>query len=113
MPRSIAIAVAGPVRGDVIRFTNNPWLIRPALIGEKLHVDRQQLVNDFDAVRHAVAKADEGYFARLSGPDEPLPATGTASDRGPATELGFNRQKPTSISQPSQAKFRMSGRPIS
>ena len=92
MPRSIAIAVAVPARGDVICFTNKPRLIRPALIAEKLHIDRHQLVNDFDAVRHAVAQADEGYFARLSGPDEPLPATGTASNRGPATELGFNRQ---------------------
>lgn len=88
MPRSIAIAVAGPVRGDVIRFTNNPWLIRPALIGEKLHVDRHQLVNDFDAMRHVVAQADEGYFERLSGPDEPLSATGTTSNIGPGTELG-------------------------
>lgn len=71
MPRSIAIAVAGPARADVIRFTNKPWIIRPALIGEKLHVDRHQLVNDFDAVHHAVTQADEGYFERLSGPDEP------------------------------------------
>jgi len=84
LPRSVAIAVAGPVRGDVIRFTNNPWLIRPALIGEKLHM----LVNDFEAVGHAVAQADEGYFERLSGPDEPLLATGTISIIGPGTGLG-------------------------
>ena len=88
VPRSVAIAVAGPVRGEVIRFTNNPWLIRPALIGEKLHVDRHVLVNDFEAVGHAVAQADESYFERLSGPDAPLPATGTISIIGPGTGLG-------------------------
>ena len=39
LPRAVAIAVAGPVSGEVIRFTNNPWIIRPALIAEKLGVD--------------------------------------------------------------------------
>lgn len=88
VPRSAAIAVAGPVRGEVIRFTNNPWLIRPALIGEKLNVDRHVLVNDFEAVGHAVAQADEGYFERLCGPDVPLPESGTISVIGPGTGLG-------------------------
>ncbi|WP_168453825.1 glucokinase [Sphingopyxis microcysteis] len=88
VPRSAAIAVAGPVRGEVIRFTNNPWLIRPALIGEKLDVDRHVLVNDFEAVGHAVAQADEGYFERLCGPDVPLPESGTISVIGPGTGLG-------------------------
>jgi glucokinase len=88
VPRSAAIAVAGPVRGEVIRFTNNPWLIRPALIGEKLNVDRHVLVNDFEAVGHAVAQADEGCFERLCGPDVPLPASGTISVIGPGTGLG-------------------------
>ncbi|WP_137871555.1 glucokinase [Sphingopyxis sp. 2PD] len=88
VPRSAAIAVAGPVRGEVIRFTNNPWLIRPALIGEKLNVDRHVLVNDFEAVGHAVAQADDSCFERLCGPDVPLPASGTISVIGPGTGLG-------------------------
>ncbi|MDE2435460.1 MAG: glucokinase, partial [Sphingomonadales bacterium] len=29
LPPAIAIAIAGPVGGEVIRFTNNPWIIRP------------------------------------------------------------------------------------
>jgi glucokinase len=85
VPRSIGIAVARPARPNVIRFTNKLWLIRPALIGEQLHVDRYQLVNDFDAMRHAVAQANEAYFERLSGP---LPATGTTGNIGPGTDLG-------------------------
>ena len=32
LPDAVAIAVAGPVGGEVIRFTNDPWIIRPALI---------------------------------------------------------------------------------
>ncbi|MBJ7501760.1 MAG: glucokinase [Sphingopyxis sp.] len=88
LPRAVAIAIAGPTRGDIIRFTNNPWIIRPALINEKLNVDRYALVNDFEAVGHAVAQADENYFERLTGPDEQLPTTGTITIIGPGTGLG-------------------------
>ena len=88
LPRAVAIAIAGPTRGEIIRFTNNPWIIRPALIGEKLNVDRYVLVNDFEAVGHAVAQADESYFERLAGPDEPLPGVGTITVIGPGTGLG-------------------------
>ena len=88
LPRAVAIAIAGPTRGEIIRFTNNPWIIRPALIGEKLNVDRHVLVNDFEAVGHAVAQAGVSYFERLAGPDEALPETGTITIIGPGTGLG-------------------------
>lgn len=88
LPRAAAIAIAAPVEGDVIRFTNNPWVIRPALIPERLRVDRFALVNDFEAVAHAVAQAQPGDFAHLCGPDAPLPATGVVTVIGPGTGLG-------------------------
>ena len=88
LPRAVAIAVAGPVGGEVIRFTNNPWIIRPALIPDKLGVERFTLVNDFAAVGHAVARAEAGHFLHLAGPDGPLPAAGTLSVVGPGTGLG-------------------------
>ena len=88
LPSAAAIAVASPIRGDVIKLTNNPWIIRPALIGEKLGVDAHVLVNDFEAVGHAVAQAGPEYFTYLAGPDEPLPDTGTISIIGPGTGLG-------------------------
>jgi glucokinase len=88
LPRAVAIAIAGPVGGEVIRFTNNPWIIRPALIPEKLGIDRYTLINDFGAVGHAAACADDGDFVHLAGPDVPLPAAGTLSIVGPGTGLG-------------------------
>ena len=88
LPRAVSMAIAGPVGGDLIRFTNNPWIIRPALIPAKLDVDRFTLVNDFAAVAHAVARADASQFTHLAGPDEPLGATGTISVIGPGTGLG-------------------------
>ena len=76
LPPAVAIAIAGPVGGDVIRFTNNPWIIRPALIREKLNVERFTLINDFAAVAHAVACAGDEHFVHLSGPDQSLPDGG-------------------------------------
>ena len=32
LPRAAAIAVASPIGGDLIKLTNNPWIIRPALV---------------------------------------------------------------------------------
>ncbi|MEA1619361.1 glucokinase [Erythrobacter sp. T5W1-R] len=88
LPRAVSMAIAGPVGGEVIRFTNNPWIIRPALITAKLDVDRFTLVNDFAAVAHAVARADDSQFLHLAGPDEPLRPSGTISVIGPGTGLG-------------------------
>ncbi len=88
LPKGVAIAIAGPVGGDVIRFTNNPWIIRPALISEKLGVERFTLINDFGAVGHAVARATPLDFVHLTGPDIALPADGTISVIGPGTGLG-------------------------
>ena len=88
LPPNVAIAVAGPVGGEVIRFTNNPWIIRPALIPEKLGASRYTLVNDFGAVGHAVARAGADHFVHLTGPETNLPAAGTLSIVGPGTGLG-------------------------
>jgi glucokinase len=88
LPRATAIAIAGPVQGEIIRFTNNPWIIRPALICEKLGVDAFTLINDFGAVGHAVAQASEEHFQHMCGPDIALPDKGTISIIGPGTGLG-------------------------
>ncbi|WP_271076980.1 glucokinase [Aurantiacibacter sp. MUD61] len=88
LPTDVAMAIAGPVGGDVIRFTNNPWIIRPALIGDKLGCERQVLVNDFEAVAHAVARAGDDEFLHLTGPEGALPPTGRLTVMGPGTGLG-------------------------
>ena len=88
LPPRVAMAIAGPVGGDVIRFTNNPWIIRPALVKEKLDVEQYCIVNDFEAVAHAVARVGEDQFIHLTGPDKPLAPTGRLSVLGPGTGLG-------------------------
>ena len=87
-PRSAGIAVACPVGGAVLQLTNNPWIIRPALIPAELGLDRFRLVNDFGAVGHAVAQLPGDSFRHLFGPDRPLPDPGVISIVGPGTGLG-------------------------
>jgi glucokinase len=88
LPRAAGIAFAGPVQGDLLKLTNNPWVIRPALIQERLNVDRYSLVNDFGAVAHAVAQLGTDSFQHICGPEKELPEEGVISIVGPGTGLG-------------------------
>ncbi|AWW73818.1 glucokinase [Erythrobacter sp. KY5] len=88
LPDQLAMAVAGPIKPDIIRFTNNPWMIRPPLIESKLGCKSHVIVNDFEAVAHAAARAPDEEFLHLAGPDVPFPEPGTISVLGPGTGLG-------------------------
>jgi glucokinase len=88
LPNELAIAFAGPVGGEMLKLTNNPWVIRPALIKERLDVDRYVVVNDFGAVAYAVATLPDDQFRHICGPDKPLPSEGVISIVGPGTGLG-------------------------
>jgi glucokinase len=88
LPPELAIAFAGPVGGEVLKLTNNPWVIRPSLMKERLGVDRFTVVNDFGAVAYAVATLPDSEFRHICGPDRPLPSTGVLSIVGPGTGLG-------------------------
>jgi glucokinase len=88
LPPALAISFAGPVGGELLKLTNNPWVIRPALIPEKLNVSDYVVVNDFGAVAHAVAAFDGSAYTHLCGPDEPLPRHGMVTILGPGTGLG-------------------------
>jgi glucokinase len=88
LPRAAAMSVATPVGGEVLKFTNNPWIIRPALIPERLGADVWTLVNDFAAIGHAVGQMDGSHFDHLCGPDVPLPDKGSITVCGPGTGLG-------------------------
>lgn len=88
IPRAMSLAIAGQVDGEVIRFTNNPWIIRPAALAAKLRDGGLAIVNDFEAIAHAVALASDDEFAHIAGPEGPLPAQGRLTVIGPGTGLG-------------------------
>jgi glucokinase len=88
LPDAAAIAMAGPVGGEMLKVTNNPWVIRPASLPSSLGVGRYTFVNDFGAVAFAVAQLGGEHFDHLCGPDLPLPEEGVISIVGPGTGLG-------------------------
>jgi glucokinase len=88
LPRAAAIAVACPVAGEMLKLTNNPWIIRPAMIAERLGLDQVTLINDFGAIGHAVVQVGREHLRHLCGPDSPLPGEGVISIVGPGTGLG-------------------------
>ncbi len=87
LPRHAGIAVAAPVDGEVLKMTNSPWIIRPALLAERLGLDSFALVNDFGAIGHAVAQLGPDAFVHICGPAE-QPADGVTTIVGPGTGLG-------------------------
>jgi glucokinase len=88
LPNELALSFAGPVGGEVLKLTNNPWVIRPALMKERLGVDRFTIVNDFGAVSYAVATLPDDQFLHVCGPQRALPDRGVISILGPGTGLG-------------------------
>ncbi|WP_404713754.1 glucokinase [Sphingomonas sp. MMS24-J13] len=89
LPAAAAIAIAGPVDGELIRFTNNPWLIRPATIGDELGLDRDPLLlNDFAAMAAGIGVMDDSEFDHLGGTAGAWPGSGVTTVIGPGTGLG-------------------------
>jgi glucokinase len=88
LPDAVAISFAGPVHGEVLKLTNNPWVIHPAQIPTNLGVKDWTLINDFSAVGHAIVHVGADNLSHLCGPDEPLTEEGVISVVGPGTGLG-------------------------
>jgi glucokinase len=91
LPRAAGIAVACPVQGDVLKFTNSPWIIRVSSLKQQLGLDDLALINDFAAVGHAIANLEDAQFRHLCGPPIALPADGVISVVGPGTGLGVSQ----------------------
>lgn len=90
LPSGAAIAFAGPVTGELLKLTNNPWEIRPATLPASLGLARCTVINDFGAVAHAVAQLPARHFRHLGGQETQLPEQGVISVIGPGTGLGVS-----------------------
>jgi len=88
LPKAASIAIAGPVEGDLIRFTNSPWVIRPSTLARELGIDHLLLLNDFAAMAAAVGRLHDDEFVAIGGPAGPLPQSGVITVIGPGTGLG-------------------------
>ncbi|SCW49896.1 glucokinase [Sphingobium faniae] len=88
IPKAASIAFATAIGRDVIKLTNSNWVIRPETLDEELGLDQMRLVNDFEAVAHAVTRLPPENLPLLFGEDRPFPTDGGVSVIGPGTGLG-------------------------
>ena len=78
--------VAGPVVAGRATVTNLPWVIDEAQLQSALHLDSVRLLNDLEAIAHAVPLLEsEDLFTLNTG--EPMPG-GTIAIVAPGTGLG-------------------------
>jgi glucokinase len=90
LPAQASLGIAAPIEGEVLRFVNSGWEIRPAALASQLGLDRLHLINDFGAVAHAIDVLPSGAFDHLCGPGEGLPREGITTIMGPGTGLGVS-----------------------
>ncbi len=88
LPQAVALAIAAPIAGDMLKLTNSHWVLRPATLAAELGVAHITLINDFGAVGHAVAQLPDACLEHVTGPETGLPVVGVISIVGPGTGLG-------------------------
>ncbi|HVV64819.1 MAG TPA: glucokinase, partial [Rhizomicrobium sp.] len=88
-PCAAVIAVAGPVSGGAISMTNLGWRFSESGLGEALGIGRVRLINDFEAIAHAVpvlSRSDVREVGAVRAP--PDEERETVAIVGPGTGLG-------------------------
>lgn len=88
LPDAVSIAFATAIGRDVIKLTNSSWVVRADTLAEDLGVRTVKLVNDFEAVAHAVSRLPDENLPLLFGEDRPFPRDGGVTILGPGTGLG-------------------------
>jgi glucokinase len=65
--REAAMAVASPVLGDQVRFTNSPWAFSIADTRMRLGLERLEIINDFTALALALPHLAPGETRQIGG----------------------------------------------
>jgi glucokinase len=87
-PRIAAVAVAGPVTGDFLSFTNHPWSFSISGLARDLDLDHLDVINDFVAVALAVPRIGSSNRRQVGAGS---PETGTpVGIIGPGSGLGVS-----------------------
>src|SRR3546814_3755137 len=73
---------------DVVKLTNSSWILRPDMLAGELGLAELRLINDFEAVAHAISKLPAENLQLLFGEDRPFPENGAVTILGPGTGLG-------------------------
>lgn len=85
-PRSLVAAIAAPIEGDRVAFTNSPWVFEPRRVIAELGFADVVVINDFEAQGLALPGLAEADVVRIGGGGERPGATTLVV--GPGTGLG-------------------------
>ncbi len=89
-PAGASLALAGPASRGKFKLTNANWEFDAGSLLDEMGLDRVTLLNDFEAIGHAVADpASAAHLAHIAGPNDPLPRDETITIVGPGTGLGI------------------------
>lgn len=66
-PHAVGLAIAGPVRRDMISRSNLPWPIVQAELKSCLNTERVRFLNDFEAICHAVPHLTPDDLHQIGG----------------------------------------------
>lgn len=85
-PGAACFAVAAPIDGSEVSFTNSPWTLKTEIVKKKLGIEQFFLVNDFYALAKGVSKigADRFTIVKPGAGDPRAPKIVI----GPGTGLG-------------------------
>jgi glucokinase len=86
-PKAACFGVAGPVKNDVCRVTNLPWVVDGRAMEAALHIPKVRVVNDFYAAALGVTGLRAGHTLQIGGTQHPV-ATGPIAVLGAGTGLG-------------------------
>ena len=84
-PTQACFAVATPLAGDEVAFTNSRWRFSRSALQRELGLDRLQLLNDFEALALALPRLTSDGLRAHGAMTEPH---GTLAVVGPGTGLG-------------------------
>ena len=85
-PRQVALGVATPVTGDVVRMTNRDWSFSTTGVRDRLGLSRLRILNDFETLARALPTLAASALHRIGGGDSAPNATRAVL--GPGTGLG-------------------------
>ena len=88
VPRRAAFAVASPITGDRVDFTNSPWSFSVAATRDAIGLDRLEVINDFAAVALSMPYLGAEDLVRVGGGEAMAGAPMAAL--GPGTGLGVS-----------------------
>ncbi len=91
-PKIAAIAVATPIAGDVVAFTNSPWQFSQTALRDALGISHLRLLNDFEALALSLPRLSAHQLRLVN---DIAPTAGIKAVVGPGTGLGVGAVVPT------------------